>query len=265
MNKIAVVAKNKETHFIKRLSEEVGEPVPVFDPWSDLAFPEARRYVVRTTGVYGSELDLLMLGSLPPTAVVNPREVLGRFRAKDLQYRWFEESEVPCLPWLPVKGSDLLTVEKFFRLYPEAVVKPLRGQGGWGIEVLTWETFRPWRRRRGIDEDYLLQPFVKNAAEYRYFFIDGEAPLVLERRSKSGIAANFRRAGEARVAALPAEFQSDVEALVERSGAVYGAIDLIVDGGRAMVLELNAVPGVEQLEAVTGQNVVGRLVDRLLR
>ncbi len=264
MNKIIVLAKNKQTHFIKRLIEEVGEGVELFDPWSDFLLPDGQRYLVRTTGVYGSDLDLMMLKTLPAGAVFNSPAVLRRFRSKDEQYSWFEERDVLCLPWIPLQGTDIVTVEKFFRLYPNAVVKPLRGQGGWGIEALTWDKFRTWKKQRGTDQAYLLQPFIKNAVEFRFFFLTGEAPLVLERRPRSGVAANFRRDSEARVSTLPQEFRKGIEDLVEASGASYGAVDLIISDGRAYVLELNTVPGVEQLEALTGENVVGRIVRRLL-
>ncbi len=264
MNKIIVVAKNKQTYFIKRLMEELGQRVQLFDPWSDFLLPEGQRYLVRTTGVYGSDLDLLMLKALPAAAVINPPEVLRRFRSKDEQYAWFEAQDVPCLPWIPLPGTEPLVVEKFFRLYPELLVKPLRGQGGWGIEVLSWEKFRTWKKQRGSDLSYLLQPFVRGGREFRYFFMDGEAPLVLERQPRSGVAANFRQNSQAVAATLPQEFQKAIEALVTASGASYGAIDLIVSEGQISVLELNAVPGVEQLEAVSGENVVRRLVHRLL-
>lgn len=257
MNKICIVAKNKETYFIRRLIEEVGnDGVTLFDPWSDFNFPSADMYLVRSTGIYGNDLDLMFMKSLPPEKIFNPLPVLHRFRTKSSQYEWFEEKDIPSLPWIHVKGTDLITIEKFFRLYPELIVKPLRGQGGWGIEALTWEMFKKWKKKKGSDEDYLLQPFIKNAVEYRYFFLKSSEPVVLERKSRSGIAANFQRQGEAKLTALPQEFQKIIDDLIEKSGAVYGAIDMLVQEGRPYVLELNAVPGIEQAEKVSGRNLI---------
>lgn len=262
MNKICVIAKNKSTYFIKRLIEEVGQ-VPVFDPWSDFEFPEAEKYIVRTTGIYRNDLDLMMMKSLPKEKVVNSYEVLNRFRTKSSQYVWFEDHNFSSLPWIPLKGTDLVTVEKFFRLYPEAVVKPLAGQGGWGIEVLTWETFKTWKKKKGTDEDYLLQPFIKDAIELRYFFLKGHAPVVLERSAKTGIAANFQRQGSAVVTKLPEEFLKEIDDVIQKSGAHYGAMDLLIKDGRLSVLELNSVPGVEQLEKVSGQNIIKAFLNSL--
>lgn len=261
--KIAVIAKNKETYFIKRLIEEVGHEIPLFDPWSDLDFPLADIYLVRTTGVYGSDLDLQFVKTLSSQKIVNPYQSLLKFRTKSHQYEWFDEQNFPVLPWMGIKGADLLTIEKFFRLYPEAVVKPLTGQGGWGIEGLTWETFKKWKKSKGNDEDYLLQPFVKNSPELRYFFIKGGPSVVLERRSKSGIAANFRKGGEAVLSELPADSKKMIEDLVEKSGLLYGAIDIIYRHGDPFVLEVNSVPGFEQVEKVSGQNLVQELLKSL--
>ncbi len=261
MNKFCVFAKNKETYFIKRLIEEVGQEVVLFDPWTDLELPEAHHYIGRTTGVYRNDLDLMMMKSLPAEKLINSLKVLTRFRTKSSQYQWFEENDFPVLPWLMVKGTDLLMIEKFFRLYPEMVVKPLAGQGGWGIEVLRWEQFKSWKKKKSGDEDYLLQPFIKAAVEYRSFFIRGEEAIVLQRKAKSGIAANFRKEGEATLAELPPEFKQIVNEVIHKSEAHYGAIDLLVHDGRLSILELNTVPGIEQLEKVSGQDIIKKLID----
>lgn len=262
MNKICVFAKNKNTYFINRLIEEVGQNVTLFDPWSDLDLPAADVYLARTTGVYHSDLDLLILGSLPATKVINPVAALKLFRSKASQWAWFEEHDLPCLPWLSLKGIDPITAEKFSVLYPEMVVKPNFGQGGWGIEVLTRESLLGWlkKKKKQGDEDYLIQPFIKNGTEYRCFFIKDEEMIVLRRKSKTGVAANFRREGEAELATLPQEFEADIKRLISLSGALYGAIDLLVQDGRPYILELNTVPGIEQLENISRHNIIQKLL-----
>lgn len=263
MNKLVVLAKNSQTYFIKRLIEEVGESnVQLFNPWSDVILPEGEQYLVRTTGVYGNDLDLMMAQALPQDKVINPLAALKKFRSKSSQYTWFDQEDFPALHWLPLKGTDLITIEKFFRLYPEVVVKPTVGQGGWGIEVLTWNNFKSWWKKHQAknDEDYLIQPFIKGARELRHFFIKDEFGLTLERSAQSGIAANFRKQGKATVAELPAEYSEVINRLIQKSGCLYGAIDLFIDDGRLLILELNSVPGIEQLESVSGVNIIQKLL-----
>ena len=263
MNKLCIIAKNKKTYFINRLIEEVGIDVPVFNPWSDLEFPEAEKYIVRTTGVYHSELDLMLLKALPVESVVNPLDSLKRFRSKTSQYSWFESVDLPLLPWISLKDSDLVTLEKFSILYPEMVVKPHVGQGGWGIEVLKRDDLRRWSKRE--DKDYLLQPFIKDAIELRYFFIKGSRSIVLKRSARTGVAANFQKEGSAEVSSLPDEFQPEIDRLISMSGAHYGAIDLFIDHGRMFILELNTVPGIEQLEKVSQTNIMKSLISSLTK
>lgn len=262
MNKLVIITKNEKTYFVEKLIKELGQnKVALFNPWTDLILPEGEHYLVRTTGIYGSDLDLLMAGTLPPDKLINPMLALKRFRSKSSQYTWFEELDFPVLHWLPLQGTDALTIEKFFRLYPRVVVKPLVGQGGWGIESHTWSTFKTWwKKKKGIDESYLIQPLISGARELRYFFIKGEFSVTLERKSKSGIAANFKQQGQAAEVQLPSEFQQTIDQLIDKSGALYGAIDLFIDDGRLIILELNTVPGVEQLEQVTGLNIIQKFL-----
>ena len=228
-----------------------------FDPWKDIHFPEADHYVVRTTGIYGNDLDLLILGAIPKEKIINPLSVLKVFRSKHSQYDWFESHDISILPWINLKGMGQLTIEKFFRLYPLCVVKPLIGQGGWGVEILSAQTFRTWKKKKGHDDSYLLQPLVKGAREYRYFFMKHREPLILERRATSGVAANFQKNGEASLLVLPEEIKQEMEKIVSLSGALYGAIDFFIDEGRPYVLELNSVPGFEQIEKISDEDLVG--------
>ena len=262
MKNIVIVAKNQETHFIHRVIEEAGQNnCDFFDPWKDLILPEGQRYLVRTTGIHHSDLDLLMLGSLEQSKLVNPLESLKIFRSKASQYQWMERESFPVLPWLDLVGHDPLIVEKFFRLYPYMVVKPHCGQGGWGIEILTWDSFKSWwKKRKNIDEQYLIQPYQKDSEEFRYFFIKNEWSAVLKRTAKHGVAANFKNQGHAEKAELPIEILTTLHSIVNRSGLYYGAIDLLVDDLEFVILDVNSVPGVEQLEAVTGENVMARLL-----
>lgn len=263
MNKLVILTKNPQTYFIKRFIDEVGSSsIELFNPWTDLTLPEAESYLVRTTGVYKSDLDLMMIQSLPQERVINPLKALKLFRSKSSQYTWFDEESLPGLHWLLLKGSDLITIEKFFRLYPRVVVKPLLGQGGWGVEVLTWASFKGWWKKRQSkkDEDYLIQPLVEGARELRHFFIKDEFGITLERRALSGIAANFQKQGSAEVVELPKEIRDEIALFIEKSGALYGAIDLFIDGKRLIILELNTVPGIEQLEQVSGINIIRKLV-----
>jgi glutathione synthase/RimK-type ligase-like ATP-grasp enzyme len=261
MNKLVVVTKNKDTYFIKRLTEEVRDSALFFNPWQDFVLPESEKYLVRTTGVYGSDLDLHFLSTLPSHSIINPLSSLKLFRSKLTQYQWLEDKGFKSPEWINLKDGDDLEAEKFFRLFPFAIVKPQIGQGGWGIEGLDWPNFKTWwKNRKGRDEDYLLQRFLPNVRELRLFFIRDHFSLVLERKSKSSIAANFKKQGSAVPSKIPEEFQLKVGQLLMATGLDYGAIDFLIDGDQIYVIDINCVPGIEQLEAISGENIMRKLL-----
>lgn len=263
MNNICVFAKNKSTYFVRRIMEEAPDRVALFNPWADVNLPVADTYLVRTTGVYHSDLDLLILSSLPADKIVNTLPVLKRFRGKCSQYQWMESCDIPVPPWVYLNGLDQVSIEKFFRLYPKGVVKPNFGQGGWGIEAMSWERYRSWARKRAQDQDYLLQQFISSAVEYRIFFIRGLCEIVLKRHSPQSLAANFRAGGAAQTASLPSPLRPVVDEVIHKSQAHYGAIDVLEHDGSSFVLEVNAVPGIEQLESISGQNVIKLILQSL--
>lgn len=263
MNKFCVVARNFETYFIQRLISEVGQSrVEFIDPWKDRQVPQATKLLVRSTSIYGDDRDLDYLKSMPLSKrVINPLSVLERFRSKPLQYEWMEKQGLPLLPWRRLKGEPSSTVKLFFedRIISQAIVKPYRGQGGWGVQKLDCETCSHWweSRREQNDEEYLLQAFV-DAEEYRYFFIQGQS-WVLKRQGKE-LAANFSVGGSATLSELPEVAKPIILQLVIKSGAHYGAIDFFVAGKNVWILELNTCPGIEQLEQVTQQNIISHLL-----
>lgn len=253
MNKLLVVAKNPETYFIKRLIKEVGQNgLLLFNPWKDAAPSGFERVLFRSSGIYHSDLDLEFVRHCG-RPVLNPLSSLILFRSKSSQYRFFQERSHPCPPWQFL--SDFTGGEGWF------LVKPDFGQGGWGIEVLTSSqmlAFKAKQQKLG-DMSWLVQPYIE-ATEYRVFFV-GDERFTLKRLPREGKAAsNFAQEGSAEVVSMPAHLSVMIERLIKDSGAYYGAIDLLDPDHGPVVLEVNVVPGIEQLEQLTNLNIVSRLV-----
>jgi len=94
----------------------------------------------------------------------------------------------------------------------------------------------------------------------RCFFIKDDLKITLERKSKTSIDANFKKQGNASLVELPTHLVSVIEKIIDLSGLYYGAIDLLVEGDEIYFLDINAVPGIEQLEAVSHQNIMRKLL-----
>ncbi len=268
MNKICIFAKNPNTYFLKRLREVLGKRLEFFNPWgSDVLGKSYEKVLVRTTGVYGDDRDLKLLEGRP--GIINNLASLKLFRSKDSQYRYFEKQSIPHLRWFNLSETSLDKGEEFLNSFPEEVeflVKPLRGQGGWGIQVMTKGEFPFWWKTQSDKNDlsYLVQPYLKNARECRVFFIQNDFFVSLERTPTQSVAANFTQEGNAHLCETPLELKQIVHKLMADTGLVYGALDCLWDGSGWIILEVNVAPGIEQLEKVSGLDIIREFIKRLL-
>ena len=143
------------------------------------------------------------------------------------------------------------------------LVKPNRGQGGWGVEVLNAQSLTQWWKKG--DHDYVAQPYRDDLREGRLFFIGPDFRRTLEReRGPGSVAANFKQEGLARPLTLTESYRDHLESLIHHSDALYGAIDFLFDDSRLYTLELNVVPGIEQLEMTTKENIAKVLAAKFL-
>jgi glutathione synthase/RimK-type ligase-like ATP-grasp enzyme len=265
MNKISVLAKNRETYFIQRLTEEVGE-VEFIDPWEGPRTPSEDLLLVRTTSVHGQGEDLEYLRRLPSSIrIVNSLSGLMALRSKKNQYELFGKLGIPQLPWLDLMTTEISVVMAFLENFPvpRYIIKPHRGQGGWGIRALTMNEVLQWFQTEK-DKEYVLQPFIHGAIEYRYFFIAQDWSWTLKRGVASGeVAANFQRQGTVRSVDPDPRFHQIVRQLRQEIDLHYGAMDILIIEDELFVLEVNTVPGIEQLEAASGKSVIRLLLNSL--
>jgi glutathione synthase/RimK-type ligase-like ATP-grasp enzyme len=267
MNKLWVLAKNFDTYFMRRLTEEVGQDhLRYFNPWTEqLNEVVAQPVLVRSSGVYGSELDLLTLEQHFAGPIFNPLTAQKIFRSKKTQYQALQALGVPVLPWLDLQSASWQELQQFVQLIAarEWLIKPHRGQGGWGIKTLSLDDLQRWWEQ-AVDREYLLQPYLRAQRELRYFFIHQDWEYCLSRTGgQTGPAANFAQGGAAQAVDLPIALRPFIQ-LLGQSGLLYGAMDILEQHGAFYFLDINLVPGVEQLEAISGHNILKSLARRLL-
>lgn len=250
-----MLSKNQESYFINRLSKEVGfSNVVVVNPFNSSELPESHYYIARTTGVYHSDNDLKLLGKIPSGKIFNPLSSLNIFRSKLSQYTWFDKNQFLALPYLDLQNADSFEVERFFALHGEVIIKPNYGQGGWGVRPVTAPEVN--QVLSSSDRSYLLQPYVNDGLEVRYFFIKDRPPLIQKRTPTKGVAANFQSEGISEIIDLDPHYCREMDLLIKASGALYGAIDCFIRGNKIYFLELNTVPGIEQAEKISGRNLI---------
>lgn len=247
MNKLCVVNRNQKTYFMKRLMEEVGNVV-LWDPWESSSLPSADHFLLRTTGVYGDDRDLNLLKACKKS-VINPVSGHELLRDKAHQFQFLEKKGFHLIPWRTLDQRDDFLPEK-------VLIKPIRGQGGWGIRTMGRKEFLKWESETS-DRSWIIQPFLENVRELRLFFC-GDEEFLLERKGE--VAANFTQGGKAVLIPVPpalSELGEEIRLITDLS---YGSIDLFEYEGQHLILEINPVPGIEQLEQVTGQNIIRKVL-----
>ena len=116
-------------------------------------------------------------------------------------------------------------------------------------------------RRSGL----LIQRFIPPAGrkDIRVLVIGGEVAGAMELKPREGdFRANFHLSGESYPKDLPLDLARIAVKSVAAVGLDIGGVDLLLDKkDRAYVIEVNYSPGFKGLEAATGIDIAGRIVD----
>jgi ribosomal protein S6--L-glutamate ligase len=119
---------------------------------------------------------------------------------------------------------------------------------------------------RGLYANFLVQEFIKEAkgADLRCFVVGGKVVAAMQRQAPDGdFRANLHRGGTATAVPLtPIEIEIAVRAAGVMGLGVAG-VDLLRSHRGPLVLEVNSSPGLEGIEAATGVDVAGAIIDHL--
>ncbi|MGN6393220.1 MAG: ATP-grasp domain-containing protein [Gemmatimonadales bacterium] len=149
----------------------------------------------------------------------------------------------------------------------DVIVKPLFGSMGLGMvrvsdEEMAFRVFKTIETIRGV---YYLQRAIEHEGrDVRAFVIGGRVFAAIERASP-GWRTNLSRGGTARPIQLPDAWSALAVRAAVAVGAEYAGVDLLpASDGIVYVLEVNGIPGWEGLQAATGLDVAGAVIDRLV-
>jgi ribosomal protein S6--L-glutamate ligase len=121
---------------------------------------------------------------------------------------------------------------------------------------------------RGLYANFLVQEFIReaNGADIRCFVVGGKVVAAMRRQGREGeFRSNLHRGGSATPAELStAEIDIALRAARVMSLNVAG-VDLLRSRRGPLVLEVNSSPGLEGIEAATGVDVGGEIIDYIVR
>ncbi len=283
--KLAILSRNSKLYSTQRLVDAArtrGHTVRVLDPLRCYMRIEPGAFEMHYKGKPLSDYDAVIprIGASVTfygTAVLRQLEMMGLYtpnpsdailRARDkLRSHQMLAREGIGLP-RTVFGDNPDDTADLLRMLgrPPHVIKLNEGSQGSGVILAenvsssgsVIEAFR------GLYANFLVQEFIAEAkgADLRCFVVGGEVVAAMRRQARKGdFRSNLHRGGTARKVELS---RSEID-IALRAARVLGlevaGVDLLRSRRGPLVLEVNSSPGLEGIEAATGGDVAGRIVD----
>ncbi|NET75854.1 30S ribosomal protein S6--L-glutamate ligase [Okeania sp. SIO1F9] len=213
------------------------------------------------------------------TAVVRQFEMMGVFTPNPSQAISQSRDKLHCLQLLardgiglPVTGfaNSTKDIDGLINTVGGAplVIKLLEGTQGIGV-VLT-ETYQAAKSVieafRGLDANILVQEFIKEAggADLRCFVVGDKVIASMKRQGAEGeFRSNLHRGGKAEKIKLTPEERSTATRSAKAMGLRVAGVDLLRSNHGPVVMEVNSSPGLEGIEAATGVDVSGKIIEFL--
>lgn len=126
-------------------------------------------------------------------------------------------------------------------------------------------TIETLQRLRG---NVLLQEFIREASgtDIRAIVIDGEIVAAMERKARKGeFRSNLHRGASAKKVKLSPEESEAILKAAEIMGLGIAGVDLLRSRRGPLIMEVNASPGLEGIEATTGVDVAGLIIEYIER
>ncbi|NND65780.1 MAG: 30S ribosomal protein S6--L-glutamate ligase [Gammaproteobacteria bacterium] len=116
----------------------------------------------------------------------------------------------------------------------------------------------------GINANILIQEFIEESRgkDVRCFVIGDEVVAAMERSSTDDdFRSNLHRGGTARKVRLTKALRETALSAARLVGLNVCGVDVLMSNRGPMVLEVNASPGLEGIERVTGVNVADKMIE----
>ena len=150
------------------------------------------------------------------------------------------------------------------------VIKLLEGTQGIGVVLADTErsAVSVIEAFRTADVNILVQEFIKEAgaSDLRAFVIGGKVVAAMERSGAAGeFRSNLHRGGSATRARITPEERSTAIRAAKAMGLNVCGVDMLRSNHGPVVMEVNSSPGLEGIEAATGLDIAGKIVEFLER
>ncbi|MDE2256376.1 MAG: 30S ribosomal protein S6--L-glutamate ligase [Xanthomonadaceae bacterium] len=287
--KIAILSRNAKLYSTARLVEAArarGHRVRVLDPLRCYMRIAPGDFAVHYKGRALADYDAVIprVGAsitFYGTAVLRQFEMMGVYTPNSSDAILRARDKLRCLQMLARENIGLPTT--VFGDYPDDtadllamlgepphVIKLNEGAQGQGVLLAEKRSASQGviEAFRGLYANFLVQEFIREArgADIRCFVVGGRVVASMRRQAREGeFRSNLHRGGSATPAKLS---QAEVDTALRAArtmGLNVAGVDLLRSRRGPLVLEVNSSPGLEGIEAATGVDVAGEVIDYLAR
>lgn len=147
-----------------------------------------------------------------------------------------------------------------------AVIKLVEGTQGIGVVLgeTTQSAKSVIEAFRGARVDILVQEFIKESkgADIRAFVIGNKVVAAMKRQGAKGdFRSNIHRGGSAKSIKISPEERSTAIRAVKALGLKVAGVDMLRSNHGPVIMEVNSSPGLEGIEAATGKDIAGMIID----
>ncbi|OOG36852.1 ribosomal protein S6 modification protein [Rhodanobacter sp. C06] len=285
--KIAILSRNTRLYSTQRLVDAArarGHVVRVLDPLRCYVRIAPGHVAMRYKGKPVRDIDAAIprIGTQSTfygTAVLRQLETMGVYtpnssdavlRARDkLRSLQILAAQGIAMP-VTVFGDNPDDTEDLLAMLgePPHVIKLNEGSQGNGVVLAEKRSASQSviEAFRGLYANFLVQEFIAEAkgCDLRCFVVGGKVVAAMQREASAGdFRANLHRGGSAVAVKLSAAEKRIAVRAAEALGLGVAGVDLLRSERGPLVLEVNASPGLEGIEAVTGVDVAGAIIELL--
>ncbi len=215
------------------------------------------------------------------TAVVRQFEMMGTFSLNESVAISRSRDKLRSLQLLSRKGIGLPVTgfahspddtEDLLNLVGGApvVVKLLEGTQGKGVVLAETRNAAESvvEAFRGLNANFLVQEFVEEAkgSDIRCFVIGEKVVAAMMRQADEGeFRSNLHRGGTAKLIKISPEERSTAVRSAKIMGLNVAGVDILRSNHGPVVVEVNSSPGLEGIEAATGKDVAGMIIEYIER
>ncbi|NII09840.1 30S ribosomal protein S6--L-glutamate ligase [Oleiagrimonas sp. C23AA] len=282
--KLAVLSRNPRLYSTQRLIEaarERGHTARVLDPLRCYMSVSPDNFGVHYKGRALTGIDCIVprVGTATTfygTAVLRQFEMMGVFVPNPSDAILRARDKLRCLQILAAKGIAMpLTVfgdnpddtDDLLAMLgePPHVIKLNEGMQGQGVVLAEKRSASRSviQAFSGLDANFLVQEFIREAegSDLRCFVVGDRVVAGMQRSAAPGeFRANLHRGGRAEAVQLTEAECAMAVTAAQALGLEVAGVDLLRSARGPLLLEVNASPGLEGIEAATGADLAGAIV-----